>query len=202
MISLRLLVESALDETVLRRLLTETGRYDIDACSTMGGKAKLKKAAPKYNAAALLYPYFLLVDLDNDECPPGLIEEWLPHGRSPNLVFRVAVHEVEAWLLADKTGLSEFLQVSAAVFPRTLPDQISDPKRTLIEIARRSRSRQIREAIVPGPESTSRVGKDYNGILSQFVFRYWSIDAAIKNSPSLYRAYQSFVQFDPVYPET
>ncbi len=202
MISLRLLVESSLDESVLRRLLTETQRYEIDACAVMGGKANLKKIISKYNAAALRYPYFLLVDLDNDECPPALIGNWLPHGCSPNLILRIAVHEVEAWLLADRPGLSAFLQVSEAIFPRGISDQIPDPKQTLIEIARRSRSRQMREAIVPDPKSTSRVGKDYNGTLSQFVFRYWNINAAMQNSPSLHRAYEAFLNFDPRYPES
>jgi hypothetical protein len=44
----------------------------------------------------------MLVDLDTPEyCPPALVHQWFGT-KQPNLSFRVAVMEVEAWPLADR----------------------------------------------------------------------------------------------------
>lgn len=201
MISLRLLVESILDEHVLRKLLAHTNRYAVDACDRKGGKANLKKVVQGYNQAAQGYPYFFLVDLDDDECPIGLINRWLPRGKHPNLLLRVAVREVESWLLADREGLSRFLRVKADLFPRIKPDEITKPKEMLVALAQKSESRSIREAIVPDPKSTSKVGPDYNGQLSKFVDFHWNLESAMQHSDSLFRAYQAFLYFEPIYPD-
>ena len=43
------------------------------------------------------------------------------------MIFRIAVREVESWIIADKEGIAEFLNVAVANFT-DLPDNISDPK--------------------------------------------------------------------------
>ncbi|MDF2210039.1 hypothetical protein L1F28_15070 [Arthrospira platensis NCB002] len=42
--------------------------------------------------------YLVLTDLDKSECPLAIINEWLKsQPKHPNLLFRVAVKEVESW---------------------------------------------------------------------------------------------------------
>jgi hypothetical protein len=57
------------------------------------------------------------VDLDSDTgCAPPLCEQWIP-GPAPFLCFRVAVREVEAWLMADAEDaiLYEYLVIVDAI---------------------------------------------------------------------------------------
>ncbi len=106
----------------------------------------------------------MLTDLDKKECPLALLQEWLSSPKHPNLIFRVAIIEVEAWLLAHREAFAEFLGISVHLIPDDL-DTVADPKQFLIGLANRSRKRILREAIVPSGNSTSKIGKDYNGQL-------------------------------------
>ena len=198
LIPVRLLVEGLLDEQILRRLLLRTGRYAIVDCLIKGGKAQLRTITPGFNSAAKGFPHVLLTDLDTDACAPSLIESWMPSGCHNNLVFRVAVHEVEAWLLADRHRMADFLQVSISRIPE-LPDSLVDPKAALIEAAKSSRSRRIREDIVPEGQSTSKVGIGYNAQITDFVLNRWNIDGAREYSPSLARTCAAFQKFEPVF---
>jgi hypothetical protein len=193
-IPIRLLVEDLLSEQVLRRVLKEFPHYDIIGIDGYQGNSYLKNIAPKYNQAARFFPYLLLTDLDAIECPLALLDDWLPTGRQPYFVFRIAVREVEAWLLADRVNLAEFLKVPVAKLPLQ-PDLIPDPKQTLINVARGSNSKAIRDDLVPSPRSTSKVGKNYNGHLALFVAERWDILAACQESGSLARAYKRLRDF-------
>ena len=70
------------------------------------------------------------------------------------------VHAVEAWLLADRGQIATFLDVPVGRIP-SRPEEEADPKRKLVNIARRSRRKEMKEALVPGPNNRSRVGADY-----------------------------------------
>ena len=67
----------------------------------------------------------------------------------------------------------------------TNPESEPDPKRKLVNIARKSRSKKIRDALVPDQNSTAQVGKLYTSEMKRFVSDFWNIDTARKNSPSL-----------------
>ena len=54
-----------------------------------------------------------------------------------NLVFRVAVREIEAWLLADHIGMKKLLVGGASNLPND-PDLLSDPKQVLLKLARKA----------------------------------------------------------------
>ena len=71
----------------------------------------------RFNHGAKGTPFILLTDLDKNECAPMLIQEWLTDPLHPNLIFRVAVHEVEAWILADREAFAPFLGISPAGHP-------------------------------------------------------------------------------------
>src|SRR5207302_4913725 len=114
--------------------------------------------------AAQHSPWLVLLDLDQDaECAPIARRLWLPDA-TPELCLRIAVKEVEAWLLADREKLSSFLRVSAARLP-VQPDTVSHPKELIVELARSSRNREVRADIVPRLGSGRIVGVGYTGRL-------------------------------------
>ena len=199
-IPISLATEDELSEAVLSQLLEKSGRYLIGASYRGGGFGYLKRTIAGWNRAAIGTPLVVLTDLDSAECPPRLIAEWLPVPKHHNLLFRVAVREVESWLLADRIQLADFLHVRPNLLPLE-PDSLPDPKASLIAVARQSRLRLLREAIVPKPGSTAKIGPDYNGQLGRFVRQRWDIEEARANSISLQRAWNRIVSFEPQWPQ-
>ena len=131
--------------------------------------------------------------------PPTVIYDWLPVEKHPNLLFRIAVREVESWILADPANLSEFLSVKKTLVP-TNTDAIADPKAAIVGLARKSRSKAIRDRMVPRKGSTAKQGPDYNGCLGWFVQKNWDIATAQGNSPSLARTVDRLTSFNQVWP--
>jgi hypothetical protein len=199
-IPINLAVEDDLSEVVLRMIIRHSSRdYHIGTAYGRTGFGYLRKTIAGWNAAARGIPFMILTDLDEYHCPPGLISDWLKVPIHSNLIFRVAVREVESWLLADPTNLARYLSVPTALVPPAC-DQIPDPKAALVSLARRSRSKDIRGRIVPRTGSTAKQGPDYNGCLTGFVQTTWDIDAASANSESLRRAVNRVAKFEPVWP--
>ena len=199
MIPINLAAEDLLSEAVLRRLLEDSSRsYFVGTCYMHHGFGYLKRTIKGFNNAAKGTPFLVLTDLDTGECPPVLVRDWLPIPRHPNLLFRVAVHEVESWLLADAVGLAQFLRVRAARIPRDV-EGIPEPKRFLIQLASGSPNRQFVQDIVPAPGDTSVQGPNYNARLEQFVRESWSPKRAAARSPSLRRTVERIRSFNPIY---
>lgn len=159
-----------------------------------------KKQLPAGIAPQPSRPVLILTDLDHNPCPSKLINDWLDQPVHPNLMIRVAVREVESWLLADSHGLARYLSVRESLVPDH-PDELTDPKATLIGLAARSRLREIKSRIVPKKNSTAKQGPDYNSCLATFVTESWDIDFAVERSPSLKRALGKFHSFTPIWPE-
>jgi len=181
-------VEGLIDEAVLRRLIAWTGAVP-GPVHGRHGKAFLRKQMDAYNRAARSVPWLVLVDLDHDaDCPPPLLDEWLPEP-APHMCFRIVVREIEAWLLADRERLARYLGVGVAQIPAD-PEAIADPKRALVHIARQSRRKDIRADMVPRPRSCREVGPAYNSRLIHFVNDQrngWRPDVAARSSESLRR---------------
>lgn len=176
-------VEGLLDEAIAGRLLMEVGAWTPFVYGKMGKHALLSKLSG-YNKAAQHAPWFVLVDLDNDfECAPPFRARHLARPSS-HMCFRVAVREAEAWLLADRERFSRFLGVSARRLPRE-PDDVSDAKRAVVELARHSSKRTIREEIVPRPGSGLSEGPLYTSSLTAFVVETWRPSEASRASDSL-----------------
>jgi len=168
-VPVNLAVEDILSESVLRKMLHEVRcDFDIGRCYRRSGSGYLKKNIRGFNHASKGMPFLVLTDLDRGECAPKLIAEWLAVPKHPNLIFRVAVREVESWLLADRHAFAKFLGIKVGLVPRNV-DEVQDAKRFLIDLSRRSPSRNLREAIPPPPGTTGRQGPDYNGRLIAFV---------------------------------
>ena len=105
------------------------------------------------------------------------------------MCFRVAVREIEAWLLADRTRIAKFLSVDSRNVPLNV-EALPDPKRTVLQLAGLSRQRSLREDMLPRPGSGRDVGPAYNSRLIEFVTdrqRGWRPDVAAQASESLRR---------------
>ncbi len=164
------------------------------------GNSQLKKKVKSYNhAAASGTPFVILTDLDEQECPLMLIDDWFESGlRQRNLIFRIAVREVEACLLADRKGFARFLGVRYEMVPDAV-ETIKDPKRSLFEVVQRSRYRLVKEDILPN--SGAHIGRGYNSRLCAFVNNQWNIKVARSASESLDRAIRALEKFIPSWLE-
>lgn len=185
--SIVLAVEDDLSEAVAVRLLALNGLH-ASSRLVLGGASKLRARAERLNQAARYVPVFLLTDLDvRTRCPATLVKTWI-HAPSAKMLFRVAVMEVEGWLLADSVGFTKFAKLHTDRIPRKVDEEIDDPKRLLVNLVRKSRDSRLRRDIVPGEGSTAQVGVAYNQRLSEFVSDQWSPEEAASRSESLARA--------------
>jgi hypothetical protein len=193
-------VEDELSELIVLKLLAVTNRpYHVGATYRRGGFGYLRRTINGWNAAAKGKPFIVLTDLDDAPCPAHLLAAWLTSAPSPNLIFRVAVREVESWLLADRQNFAEFLRIAERHMPHN-PDAIPDPKAALIALARGSRLKDIRDSLLPRAGSTAKQGPGYNECLGTFVRKNWDVNVASAQSPSLARALRCFKDFRPVWP--
>jgi hypothetical protein len=199
-IPINLVFEDVLSEAVLKQMLIQSQRpFLVGVCFNERGNDQIKQNISGFNNAAKGMPYLVLTDLDKADCPLVILSEWLTQPKHPNLVFRIAVKEVEAWLLAHREAFAKFLGISVDNIPRD-PDLIADPKQCLINlVAKKSKKRKLREAIVPPPNSTAKIGKDYNRPLIEFVNESWQVASAQTNSPSLERAMNALINFQPTW---
>jgi len=203
-IPINLAVEDVLSEQMLRAILKQCGRdYEVGAVYRKNGCGYLKAKLSGFNNAAKGMPYLMLTDLDSRPCATDLIETWFgcdlkdyAKRRNHNLLFFIAVREVEAWLLADRESFAKFLKIRVDAIPSKL-DQIADPKKQLIDLVRKSKNRRLRDDIVPRDGSLISVGPDYNGRLVEFLWNGWRLDVAESYSPSLRRANSVLKAFMP-----
>lgn len=182
-----LATEDELSERVGERLLDEVG-LSVELRLRKNGFGYLKKNVEKFCMLAMRRPVLLLTDLDQTPCPSELLHRWLERRERPeNLVFRVVVRQIEAWLLADRIAMTELLGDGAA---RRLPDRPEaepDAKRILLDLARRA-PRDVREQLVRAKGAIAAQGLGYNSLLGERVMTHWSPERAASNAPSLARA--------------
>ncbi len=195
-IPVTLAVEDALSEAVLRVLLRQSRKsYAVGHCHRRQGFGYLKKKIGGFNNAAKGTPFFVLTDLDQTECPPALISDWLSQPKHPNFMLRVAVRAVESWILAHHTAFSKFLRISPEMIPVDV-EGIADPKRFLIDLARKSPNFGLRSDLAGPQGSLRKQGPDYNGRLISFVREDWKPEVARSRSPSLSRTMDALDAFN------
>ena len=154
----------------------------------MRGKDRLDACLSKYNEAAQYSQNFwwVLRDLDHDErCAALFVQSRLPD-KSQHMLLRLAVRQAEAWLLADVEGIADYLAVSKNRFPKD-PESVTDPKLELVDIARRSRKKDVKRSIVPAPGTSSKTGPGYIAAVIEMCDGYWEPDRARSRSNSLDR---------------
>lgn len=179
-----LLVEGRLDAAVGNRLLTHLG-HETGTVYGQRGYGYIQSKVKAFTASTSRHsPLLVICDFmdTRSECPPAAVRLHI-RSDSPYTIFRLAVNEIESWLLADRSGISSFLAVSANRIPRH-PEGIEDPKRELVGLALRSRRRRIREGMVP-VHLTASEGPEYTDLLIAFIMKQWDIDLAASRSRSL-----------------
>ncbi|HUP61462.1 MAG TPA: hypothetical protein VNA69_13680 [Thermoanaerobaculia bacterium] len=177
--------EGPTDAEVARRICQQTG-HTAGRVFIRRGKGDLDRRLLGYNQAARLAPWLILRDLDNDEdCAPRLLARLIPT-RDKNLMVRIAVRKVESWILADEFGIARFLSVSSSLVP-SVPDALRDPKEAMVNLARRSRRREIVKQMVAEPGLSTSTGPGYSAVLIDFIRTRWNITDASVNSMSLRR---------------
>lgn len=200
-------VEDDLSDAVARRLLNHVRRrFEVRARYPLpnlphlhpepSGYGQLRVNVQSFNNAAVETPHLLLTDLDVAGCAPELIQEWVGGVLHPNFVFRVAVREVEAWLLADINNFAEFLSLAPAAIPANI-EAIAQPKEEIVRLAALSPDAEIKDNLVPRPGSTATTGRLFTRTLVGYVWHLWDVDAAAGNSDSLNRALRALRAFKP-----
>jgi hypothetical protein len=191
-----LAVEDQLSADVSTKILHELG---ITISQSLGwrGKGYLQNKAPDLNQTAQGFSVFMLVDQDSpNQCPPQLIQSWIKGRQNLNFFLRVAVMEVESWIMADRIGFADFLSIPLNRIPEHT-DDIPQPKEFLVSLARSSRKKNLRYELVPQPKATSVVGPLYNSRLGEFVRLYWDVQKAASASHSLERTLARLRNFGP-----
>lgn len=170
-----------------RKLLAEHPKLSIYREENGHGYGRLRRKTPNYNQMGSRgIPVLMLTDLDDDPCPSDKIMDWLGNAPSRGFLFRICVREVEAWLLADRPVMAEFLRIKEDRLP-TAPEGLDDPKAELIKLAQAA-PRKTRVGLTP--IGLAAIGPDYNDLLSSFIADSWSITRAADRAPSLRRARQ------------
>lgn len=204
-----LAAEDRLSEAVATKILMNMG-FEIvrkpqkPRSSGLKGNSYLKKIAPEFNRSAKGPFYcFMLTDLDSPKiCPPELIQSWVSGPLNPRFFLRVAVMEVESWVMADQSAFAEFLRVPIQEVP-TRTDEVLDPKASLLSLAQKSKSVELRKDLLPKKgNETSKIGPGYNTRLSEFIRDYWDLNRALSVSPSLKRTVDRLQKAAPIlYPD-
>ena len=110
--------EGAIDTAVARRICNEV-ELEVVAAHGERGKQRLDQSLGGYNAAAQHGSWFVLRDLDTDaDCAPSLQERLLATP-SRGMTFRIAVHEVESWLIADHISFARYFPYRWGWLPET-----------------------------------------------------------------------------------
>jgi hypothetical protein len=140
---------------------------------------------------------FVLTDLDKAECPCALIRDWfaipreIPVDLPPQCIFRVAVREVESWILADHEAWADYIKIPGDNFSKT-PDQLEDLKQHLLTVIRRKGKKKIHQEMLP--KGAAHIGPLYNEVLCEFINTSWQPERAAENSPSLDRALKALMK--------
>ena len=163
-----------------------------------GGYGAIKSKCEAFlNMARAGIHTLILTDLDTAECACALIRDWfaIPQNDALDLpspcIFRVAIREVEAWIIADHAAWAEYIGIPAANFLRE-PDQLDDPKGHLLNIIRRKGTKKFHREMLP--QRAAHIGPRYNEVLCDFVESLWEPERAAIRSPSLDRALKALMK--------
>ena len=111
--------------------------------------------------------------------------------------------EIESWIMADRSAFADWLDIARSNAPLQ-PEETTDPKRMLVDLARRSRNYDTRSGrsglIRVLRDGLHRPGPEYNTLLSEFATETWNPEVARSNAPSLDRAIRRIAEMDTNVP--
>lgn len=186
MATVALATEDVLSESVGLRLLAVYLPQEIEPLLLRkNGAGYLRSNISKWAQLARRHPVVVLTDLDRLACPVDLLASWqIGLHSSRDLFLRIAVREVESWLMADHQALRKLIGPRGALPAH--PDEIAEPKQYLLRMAERAPRKVRSELLVPAGAFSSQ-GMGYNSLLSNLIRTEWSPQRAALRSPSLQR---------------
>lgn len=180
-----LLVEGVVDEIVVRAVLAAIGLQ----VGTVYGRKGIGYVRERAEGIAVRGAHGgrVLIVADAMDVPapcPGEASRMLVAEPPSGTLVRLAVNEIEAWLLASRPELAAFLRVPVSRVPLN-SDDVVDPKQTFVNLARASRSSRLKQMIVPKEGTSASVGIGYVDAVAEFVESSWNLASASGVSPSL-----------------
>jgi len=189
--TINILAEGYMEEAIAARLLPFCGHqlgivYGMRGCTYVKEKAAAFRWLATESTGVLILTDFR--DTGSD-CIPNALYNYI-YSKLPNppanFLCRFIVNELESWLLADRGGIAKYIDIAISHLP-THPELEPFPKEFLVNLARRSRKKSIREGIAPPQGHRAVVGPEYTSLMRRFIHNYWDINTAINNAPSLER---------------
>lgn len=179
--------EDELSEAVALRLVAELPEpHHVTTVLRKGGFGYLRSKMDSWCQMAQHQVMLVLTDLDQAECASKLRKQWLSARPEPaRLLLRVAVREVESWVLADHVAM-RMLIGSRGTLPHR-PDELPDPKQALLRLAKGA-PREVRDDLLRMVDGRLAQGLGYNACLVKWVGVKWDPQQAAERSPSLERA--------------
>lgn len=175
-------VEDQPSLTIVKKLLTEQTKFHIFSNFPMSGCGYLKKNMRKFNELSKQYVVIVVTDTDKAIINPEEFKQrWLNVPPNNGLIFELAIIEIESWILADTSNFSKYFSTPKQDFYFT--DEITDPKQKIFNIVKKSKDKEIREAILPLKGAS--IGPAYNITIADFIRNHWDSSNAIKRSKSL-----------------
>ena len=188
------IVEGATDEPVINALMRAAGWADSEfRVTSVNGKGVIDRDLKNYWEAARVLPYVVFRDLDRDGggCPVTLRAELVEHTpcESPDLLIRIVDQCIESWILADRQGVAEFCNRSAA----SVEPPPSHHKLYLLRLMKDARLKKLEDAVEEKGRELD-FGPRYNTCLQNLMTNHWSIERAATESDSLRRALERLTE--------
>lgn len=179
--------EDELSEAVAMRLIAELQEpHYVTHKLRKGGFGYLRSKMDNWCQMAQHQVMLVLTDLDQAKCAGELREQWLSTRSEPaRLLLRVAVREVESWVLADHAAMRVLIGPKGTLPPH--PDELLDPKQALLRLANCA-PRGVRDDLLRVADGRLAQGLGYNACLVHWVGSVWNPGQAAERSPSLQRA--------------
>ncbi|RYZ81436.1 MAG: DUF4276 family protein, partial [Proteobacteria bacterium] len=169
---LAIVAEDRLTQAVLHKCAAEfLPTHRIVRSEIKNGRGNVQREIPAYLKLSEKMPVLLCVDLDGDVCAPELRASWKTETTSKAFLLRVAVREIESWVLGDRKRVASFLGAKSDDIAKD-PDSLEDPKRSLLDLARNFASPDLKRDLIPRNYAQyPRIGPAYNMQLCAFVQR-------------------------------
>ena len=189
--AIALATEDELSEAIGLRLIAESPFHEADVLPLRrNGSGYLKSKVESWRQLAGQQVVLLLTDLDQIDCPVALRNEWLGTRPVPDrLLLRIAVREIESWVLADHDAMRKLIGDRGKLPPA--PDELGDPKAFLLNMVRKYAPRDVKQDLLAERGAMASQGLGYNRRLVAWVKSDWSPDRSAARSPSLLRARQA-----------
>ena len=186
MMPVALATEDILSEAIGLRLLAELPvPVTPNLLLRKDGFGYLRSGMNNWRQLAKRQTVLILTDLDKVVCPVALRADWLSNKPAPaGLLLRIAVREVESWVLADHEAMRKLIGKKGTLPPE--PDELPDPKQHLLKLAKLA-TRPVRQDLVKEAGAVASQGIGYNQRLTDWVRSHWSAERAAQRSPSLQR---------------